>query len=104
MSSVLITGVNRGLGLEFAKQYAEAGWRVYAAARATSQELAQLAERHKQLSFHQLELTNQHSVRALAHELADPIDLLLNNAGMMGVAPLVLANAFVEQVARASAS
>ena len=30
---VLITGANRGLGLEWTRQYAEAGWRVYASCR-----------------------------------------------------------------------
>ncbi|HEX5656446.1 MAG TPA: SDR family oxidoreductase [Polyangiales bacterium] len=122
MPSVLITGANRGLGLEFAKQYAEAGWRVFASARAISEELAQLGERHAQLTLHRLELGDEASVRALSRELTDPIDLLLNNAGTMGpaqqsvgkldaagmletlrintVAPLVIANAFLEQVAR----
>jgi NAD(P)-dependent dehydrogenase (short-subunit alcohol dehydrogenase family) len=33
MPSILITGANRGLGYEFAKQYAADGWQVYAAAR-----------------------------------------------------------------------
>jgi NAD(P)-dependent dehydrogenase (short-subunit alcohol dehydrogenase family) len=122
MSSVLITGANRGLGLEFAKQYAEAGWRVFAAVRAASPELTQLAAQHTDLTCHTLELADEASVRALAQELRDPIDLLLNNAGTMGpaqqsvgkldaagmletlrvntIAPLVIANAFTEHVAR----
>jgi NAD(P)-dependent dehydrogenase (short-subunit alcohol dehydrogenase family) len=121
MPTVLITGANRGLGLEFAKQYAEAGWRVLASARSASHELRELAEQHRQLSVHALQITDEASVKALARELTDPIDLLLNNAGTMGpaqqsvgkldaagmletlhvnaVAPLVIANAFLEQVA-----
>ena len=45
MPNVLITGANRGLGLEFARQYLAAGWEVYAACRnpASASDLRQLA-------------------------------------------------------------
>jgi len=47
MSSVLITGANRGLGLEFARQYAADGWDVIATARNTKsrEELQQLTKK-----------------------------------------------------------
>ncbi|MET0283310.1 MAG: SDR family oxidoreductase [Polyangiales bacterium] len=122
MTSVLITGANRGLGLEFARQYSEAGWRVFATARASSAELDELLGKQPQVSFHALDIGDESSVHALARALRDPIDLLLNNAGMMGpqrqsigkldaagmletlrintVAPLLVADAFVDHVAR----
>jgi NAD(P)-dependent dehydrogenase (short-subunit alcohol dehydrogenase family) len=122
MPNVLITGSNRGLGLEFAKQYAGAGWRVFATARKASPALASLAS--ATLSVHEIDIADEASVRAFAGELREPIDLLLNNAGTMGpreqaigqldaagmletlrintVTPLVVADAFVEHVARSS--
>ncbi|MET0341147.1 MAG: SDR family oxidoreductase [Polyangiales bacterium] len=87
MPSILITGANRGLGLEFARQYAEAGHRVFAAVRDPSKasELRSLRERHANLSIHQVEIAEADSVRALAGALkSEPIDLLLNNAGWYG--------------------
>jgi len=78
--TVLITGANRGLGLEFAKQYAASGWKVIGTARkpAEATDLAELGVR-----VMQLDVTDAESVAKLAAALSDqPIDLLINNAGM----------------------
>ena len=52
MATVLITGANRGLGLEFCKQYAAEGWQVLACCRMpqAATELASLAERNPHVS------------------------------------------------------
>lgn len=78
---VLITGANRGLGLEFAKEYCDAGWTVFATAREPDKadELLKLGER---VHVVQLDVTDAASVAALAKSLEkQPIDLLINNAG-----------------------
>lgn len=85
MPSVLITGSNRGLGLEWAHQYAAAAWRVYATCRhpAEAAELRKLAAQHPKLSLHRLDVTRQEVVLALAEGLRDEaIDILVNNAGV----------------------
>jgi len=86
MSTVLVTGANRGLGLEFARQYAADGWKVYAACRDpdAAKELGQLAAGSGgAIRVLALEVTDAASVRAAAESLAgDPIDLLINNAGI----------------------
>lgn len=82
---MLITGANRGLGLEWARQYAEAGWRVYASCRrpAEAGELNALAGRHPQLSVHRLDVTDSEQLRTLQLDLEEArIDVLLNNAGV----------------------
>ncbi len=89
MPSALITGANRGLGLEFARQYLADGWQVYAACRDpnSASELRRLADAsgHK-LRMLVLDVTDHVSVKAAAAELdGQAIDLLLNNAGVMGV-------------------
>ena len=88
MPTVLVTGANRGLGLEFARQYAAEGWQVYAACRSPddAKDLQQLAkttgDRFRVLA---LDVKDTASVRAAARELSgQPIDLLLNNAGVGG--------------------
>jgi NAD(P)-dependent dehydrogenase (short-subunit alcohol dehydrogenase family) len=78
--TVLVTGANRGLGLEFARQYQEAGWQVIGTARDPdeAQELEALGVR-----VMQLDVASQQSVDELAAALGDePIDLLINNAGI----------------------
>jgi NAD(P)-dependent dehydrogenase (short-subunit alcohol dehydrogenase family) len=78
--TVLVTGANRGLGLEFARQYKEAGWWVIGTARNPDD-----AEELKALGVQvvQLDVADQASVDRMAAELEGrPIDLLINNAGI----------------------
>jgi NAD(P)-dependent dehydrogenase (short-subunit alcohol dehydrogenase family) len=88
MPSALITGANRGLGLEFARQYLDDGWQVYAACRdpESASELRRLADAsdHKLRSI-ALDVTDSTSVKATAAELEGrAIDVLINNAGVGG--------------------
>jgi NAD(P)-dependent dehydrogenase (short-subunit alcohol dehydrogenase family) len=88
--TVLITGANRGLGLEFTKQYAERGYSVIATARdpGKATDLKALAAKHKAISVEQLDVLDEKSVAALAAKYkGKPIDLLLNNAGIHGDGP-----------------
>lgn len=89
MAVVLVTGANRGLGLEFVRQYAEEGWQVEAACRSGAAELDALAAQHAaRIRVWQLDVADAASIKALASRLADqPIDLLLNNAGYLGRLP-----------------
>ena len=86
MPTVLITGANRGIGLEFARQYAEAGYRVHAACRApgSADALASLGER---VTLHALDVTDHAGIEALAAGLEnEAIDIVINNAGIYGKA------------------
>lgn len=85
MKRVLITGSNRGIGLEFTRQYLESGWRVYATCRrpVEAQSLHMLAELHSQLSIHRLDVTKQEDLNGICQELKGiALDLLINNAGI----------------------
>jgi len=78
--TVLVTGANRGLGLEFARQYAAAGWQVIGTARRPD---AATDLRALEVRVMQLDVTDDTSVDRLVHDLANqPIDLLINNAGV----------------------
>ena len=85
--TVLITGSNRGLGLEFSRQYAAAGWNVIATCRNPEQaeELKALAKQHKQVAIEKMDVTSDGEVEMLVVKYQNqPIDVLLNNAGIYG--------------------
>jgi len=78
--TVLITGANRGIGLELATQYTAAGWQVIGTARKPEQ-AAELRALNARVI--QLDVTDQQSIDRMAEELGDrPVDLLINNAGI----------------------
>jgi NAD(P)-dependent dehydrogenase (short-subunit alcohol dehydrogenase family) len=123
--TVLITGANRGLGLEFARQYADRGWTIIATARDidAAAALRELAADYANVSIEKLDVLDVSAIRTLAAKYHDqPIDVLINNAGVLGdlggqtlgsldygefeevmavnaFAPLAMAEAFREHVA-----
>ncbi len=85
--TVLITGANRGIGLELARGYAERGWNVIATARRpeAASELAAIRAAHANLVIERLDVTDFAQIDALAEKYRGrPIDVLLNNAGISG--------------------
>ncbi|HEY9050912.1 MAG TPA: SDR family oxidoreductase [Gammaproteobacteria bacterium] len=123
--SILVTGSNRGIGLELVRQYAADGWRVFACCRnpPKSEELNALAGKHSNISIHGLDVADTQQIKALAKQLKnEAIDILLNNAGIYGpdnarfgntdeaawlecfhintIAPMKIMEAFVDNVAK----
>ena len=83
MPTVLITGASRGLGREFVRQYAAAGWQVIACARSPDM-MRDLASESTLLQ--KIDLLVPSTIAAVAETLDKrPIDVLLNNAGTMGI-------------------
>ena len=124
MPTVLITGANRGIGLEFARQYAAEGWRVMATSRDLDKAAALEALRPR-VAVYRLDVADLAATAALGRTLAaETIDVVIANAGISvardmtaqtvaagveawerslrvnTVAPLALAGAFHAQVAR----
>jgi NAD(P)-dependent dehydrogenase (short-subunit alcohol dehydrogenase family) len=83
MPSVLVTGAGRGLGLEFARQYAAEGWTVTATVRdaAAAQELGSLPGR---VRIETLDMRDHAALAALAQRIDGPLDLVIANAGISG--------------------
>lgn len=83
--TVLITGANSGLGLEFTKQYAAKGWTVIATHRRREmpETLAAVVAAYPKVRVETLDVTSLEQAQALAAKLANvPIDVLINNAGV----------------------
>ncbi len=84
--TVLITGANRGIGLELARQYADKGWNVIATSRHPGGDpglaaLDELVAKHPQVVVERLDVTDTAMIRGVAAKYRDqPIDVLLNNA------------------------
>jgi NAD(P)-dependent dehydrogenase (short-subunit alcohol dehydrogenase family) len=89
--TVLITGANQGIGLEFAKQYAARGWTVIATHRrpTTPEELAKLAEKFPKVRIERMDVTDAAQIESLGARLKGvPIDVLLSNAGLVRTDPV----------------
>jgi NAD(P)-dependent dehydrogenase (short-subunit alcohol dehydrogenase family) len=122
MPTVFLTGASRGLGLEFARQYAAEGWRVVATAR-QPERAAALRAVAGAVEIHPLDVADFAAARRLAERLGDvAIDVLIANAGIAGprgmtaeavdgeawaevfrvnaMAPLAVAGAFLRQLGR----
>jgi NAD(P)-dependent dehydrogenase (short-subunit alcohol dehydrogenase family) len=125
--TVLITGGNRGIGLEFVEQYIGRGWNIIATTREleSSPELLALADNYDRLVIEQLDVTDFARIDALdAKYSKQPLDVLLSNAGITpkyksafktvdsidwdmarmslevnAIGPLKLAQTFMDQVA-----
>ena len=122
--TILITGANRGIGLELSEQFAADGWTVLACCRnpADAGALQALASRYPAIELYALEVTDYAQMSSLSAQLRDrSIDILLSNAGIYGprganfgdvdavawrevfevnsIAPMMLVQAFVDQVA-----
>jgi len=86
MPTLLITGANRGVGLELCNQYLKEGWTVHACCRKPkkAKALNKLADDNKdKLIVHKLEVTKEKQMDALKKALKDkPLDILINNAGV----------------------
>ncbi len=87
---VLITGANRGIGLEFVRQYLSAGWEVYATARhpEAAADLKRLQHQGgEHLKILKLDLADPRSIELLGRtfeRLEEGLELLINNAGTYG--------------------
>jgi NAD(P)-dependent dehydrogenase (short-subunit alcohol dehydrogenase family) len=85
MHNVLITGSNRGIGLEWVRKYAQQGWHVFASCRnpENANKLIALQNCYPNISIHQLDVTMPSEIDVLAKELStNVIDILINNAGV----------------------
>ena len=129
METTLITGANRGIGLEFSRQLAEDGWCVLACSRdlEKSDALNKLAAEYpERITLYALDVTDHGQIEKLSQTLANkPIDLLINNAGVFPdindrsfgqtdydswahaflvntMAPLKMAEEFIDQVTQSS--
>jgi len=123
-NTILITGSNRGIGLELCKQYANANWQVLACCRKPelATELQQLADNSTSVTLYQLDVSDAQQIKDLASQLkGTSIDVLLNNAGIYGqqdayfgnideaqwleclrintISPLIMMQYFIEHVA-----
>lgn len=94
MPTILITGANRGIGLEFTNQYVADGWTVIACCRNPKGEgaadLRAIADgASERVTLETMDMLDHGSIEAVAAKYKGaPIDVLLNNAGIIGPVPI----------------
>jgi NAD(P)-dependent dehydrogenase (short-subunit alcohol dehydrogenase family) len=94
----VVTGANSGIGLEAARELARAGAQVALASRNVAKGESAAAEIGDGARFEQLDLASLDSVRAFADKVSGPIDLLVNNAGVMAPPRRLTADGFESQI------
>jgi NAD(P)-dependent dehydrogenase (short-subunit alcohol dehydrogenase family) len=80
MTTILITGVHRGIGLALTKDALARGWRVIGSVRREA-DVPPLGPQFQALVF---DVTDAAAVSKAAASLTGPIDILINNAGVIG--------------------
>ncbi|MEJ8474119.1 SDR family NAD(P)-dependent oxidoreductase [Roseibium algae] len=125
MTAILITGANRGIGLELAKSALDKGWTVYGSAR-TAEQGDEMARYHPGILPLIFDVTDRAAIAEAAACLEEPIDILINNAGIIGpdrqstldmdfdgfaqtlavntLAPLAVAQAFLPHLKKSAAA
>ncbi|MEQ8193449.1 MAG: SDR family oxidoreductase [Rhodospirillales bacterium] len=87
MPTALITGANRGIGLEFTRQYVDLEWRVIGTCR-EPRKAGELNDIKGDIDIEALDIADHGQVQALAKSLKrEAIDVLINNAGIHGPRP-----------------
>ena len=87
METILITGANKGIGLELVRGFAQSARHVIACCRAPDEasDLQAIAAANNHVEVHEVQVSDGASVVALAEAIGErPIDVLINNAGMAG--------------------
>ena len=120
--TTLITGANRGIGLEMVRQYAAERWKVHACCR-RPEDAEELRKVSGEVIVHRLDVAREEQIQEVADHLeGESIDILINNAGIFGpspqdfgpidtqgwleafrvnvIAPFQLAQGFLDQVGR----
>jgi NAD(P)-dependent dehydrogenase (short-subunit alcohol dehydrogenase family) len=86
MTTILITGAGRGIGYELAKQSLDKGWKVIGSVRSVEAQRA-LAQKLPQMAVLNFDVTDHKALEKVANAFHSPIDVLVNNAGVIGDMP-----------------
>jgi NAD(P)-dependent dehydrogenase (short-subunit alcohol dehydrogenase family) len=107
MKTVLITGANKGIGFETAKQLAQLGYFVYLGSRGKTKGLDAITQLKESgisnVAWIEIDVTNIHSIKRAKQELEtkiEALDILINNAGIAGDQPQNLATGDLENLRR----